>query len=412
MSYETSTAAPVASDGIPAHVPPDRVLRGAMPGMDPATCPYEQHAALHDGPRALYMPANFMMPTGAWIISRVEDIREVFQNPEVFSSDGIAGFSRLVGEAWPLIPLELDPPDHGKYRTLLNGIFSPAKMKALEDGVRARAVSLIEAVKDKGECEFNAAFGRPFPVLIFMQIMGLPEEDFEMLIGWEHDLLHAGFDMEQRVRGAQGFLGYLRELIAKRRAAPKDDLATFVVQAEVDGRPMTDDEVLGIYYLLVVAGLDTVAASLGLHFRHLAQHPEDQARLRADPSLIPGAVEEFLRRYGIVMTSRYVTRDADMADVQVKAGERVMISTMAGSLDPTELENPLQVDIDRPANRHVSFAYGPHRCLGSHLARRELIIAIEEWLKRVPAFSIKDGQDVPVKSGGLLCVESLPLVWG
>ena len=412
MSYDTGAAAPATSDGIPAHVPPDRVIRGAMPGMDPGSCPYDQSAALHDGPRALYMPANFMMPTGAWIISRVEDIRQVFQNPEVFSSDGIAGFSRMVGEAWPLIPLELDPPDHGKYRTLLNGIFSPAKMKSLEDGVRSRAAALIEAVKDKGECEFNAAFGRPFPVLIFMQIMGLPEADFETLIGWEHDLLHAGFDMEQRVRGAQGFLVYLRELIAKRRAEPKDDLATFVAQAEVDGRPMTDDEVLGIYYLLVVAGLDTVAASLGLYFRHLAQHPEDQARLRADPSLIPGAAEELLRRYGIVMTSRYITRDADMADVKVKAGERVMIPTMAGSLDPTEFENPLEVDIERPVNRHVSFAYGPHRCLGSHLARRELIIAIEEWLKRVPAFGIKDGQDVPVKSGGLLCVETLPLVWG
>jgi cytochrome P450 len=356
------------------------------------------------------MPGNFMQPSGSWVISRAEDIRSVLQQPELFSSHGIAGFSRMVGEAWPLIPLELDPPEHSKYRTVLNGIFSPGKIKALEDGVRARAVKLIDAFVSRGQCEFGEAFGRPFPVQIFMQIMGLPEKDFDTLVGWEHDLLHS-MTMDERIRGAKGFLDYLRALIAERRAHPGEDLASFVAQAEVEGRRLTDDEVLGVYYLLVVAGLDTVAASLGLHFRHLALNPDDQTRLRADPTMIPNAVEEFLRRYGIVTTSRFATQDTEVAGISVKAGDRLSISTMVASLDPLEFENPLDVDITRSPNWHVAFAFGPHRCLGSHLARRELVIAMEEWLQRVPPFRVKDGVDVPVKPGGLLGVESLPLVW-
>ncbi len=408
MSYEAETAS--APAGVPSHVPPELVIQGSAPGQDPGSCPYSQIAALHDGPRARFLPGNLFSPGGSWVLSRAEDIRAVLQQPELFSSKGIAGFSRMVGEAWDLIPLEIDPPEHSKYRTVLNGIFAPNRIKALEEGVRSRCVALIDAALEKGECEFGEAFGRPFPVQIFMQIMGLPEEDFTKLVGWEHDLLHS-MDMEERVRGAQGFLHYLRDLIAERRARPTEDLASFVIGAQVDGRPMTDDEVMGVYYLLVVAGLDTVAASLGLHFRHLALNPDDQAKLRADPSLIPGAVEEFLRRYGIVTTSRFATQDTEVAGLQVKAGDRFTISTMAASLDPTEFENPLDVDIERSPNRHVAFAFGPHRCLGSHLARRELVIAMEEWLKRVPPFRVKDGADVPVKPGGLLGVDSLPLVW-
>jgi cytochrome P450 len=408
MAYQAGEQ--TAEIAVPDHVPAELVIH-SIPGQSPGSDPYAQFAAMHDGPRVLFMPPGPYLPQGSWIISRADDIRSVLQQPELFSSKGIAGFSRLVGEAWDLIPLELDPPEHAKYRTVLNGIFAPAKIKALEDGVRERAAAMIDAVADKSECEFVEAFARPFPVSIFMQIMGLPDEDFDKLNGWEHDLLHS-LDMAQRIRGAKGFLDYLRDLIAERRRAPKNDLASFVIEAQVEGRQMTDDEVMGVYYLLVVAGLDTVAASLGLHFRHLALNQADQAKLRADPSLIPGAVEEFLRRYGIVTTSRFLTQDTEVAGVKMKLGDRISISTMAPSLDPDEFADPLDVDIERSPNRHVAFSFGPHRCLGSHLARRELVIAVEEFLRRVPQFRIKAGEDVPVQPGGLLSVHSLPLVWG
>jgi cytochrome P450 len=408
MSVETVTTGPSA----PAHVPPELVRDFDLAGLSGAAeCPYSRLSRLRGEARIIYTPPSAFQPAGSWLLTHAADIRSVLQQPETFSSDGIAGFSRLVGESWPLIPLELDPPQHEKFRAILNGIFAPKKIAAMEEGVRARAGGLIDAVKDERRCEFVEAFGRPFPVSIFMQLMGLPDEDMGLLNGWEFDLLHSR-DMESRFRGARGFLDYLRALIVKRRSKPADDLTTFVVQSQVDGRPLTDDEVMGVCYLLVVAGLDTVASSLSLHFRHLAQNPDDQARLRADPSLIPSAVEEFLRRYGIVSTSRFATRDAEIAGVKIKAGDRVAVLTQLASLDPDEFENPLEVDIERTPNRHVAFSYGPHRCIGSHLARRELVIAIEEWLKRVPPFRIADGAEVPIATGGLLHVAELPLVWG
>jgi len=398
-----------AGSKIPAHVPQELVREVDLYSAGEG-CPYTRLAALTNGPRVIYTTPTYNMPAGAWMPTRAEDIRTVLQQPETFSSHGIAGFSALLGEDWPLIPLELDPPEHSKFRAILNGIFSPKVMASMEEGVRGRAAALIDRVADKGECEFVEAFGRPFPVSIFMQLMGLPDEDMPTLNGFEHDLLHTR-EMELRIRGARGFYDYLKDLIRKRRAQPGDDLATFVVKAEIDGRPLSDAQVMGIYYLLVVAGLDTVAASLGLHFRHLALSPDHQARVRADPVLIPSAVEEFLRRYGIVATNRFVTEDTELAGVKMKAGDRVSILTYLASLDPDEFPQPLAVDLERSPNRHVAFAYGPHRCIGSHLARRELIIAQEEWLKRVPPFRIRDGVEIPIEPGGLISVSQLPLVW-
>lgn len=399
---------------IPDHVPPELVRPAQTYGLGPqpagGKCPYDRLSDMHSGARVVYTaPAPNLFGAGSWLLTKAEDIRAVLQNPELFSSKGIAGFSRMLGQDWDLIPLELDPPEHGKFRAIMNSVFAPAKIAAMEEGVRARAVALIEAVAAKGECEFIEAFGRPFPVSIFMQLMGLPDEDMEQLNAWEYGLLHSS-TIEERFAGAQGFLTYLRNLIERRRREPANDLTTFAIEAQVDGRPLTDDEVMGICFLLVVAGLDTVAASLSLHFRHIAQNPEDQARLRADPSLIPSAVEEFLRRYAIVTTSRFLTQDAEIAGVKMKQGERVTCSTVLASLDPDEFDRPMEVDIARTPNRHVAFSYGPHRCVGSHLARRELVIAIEEWLKRVPPFQVRGGS-VPVAPGGLLGVKELPLEW-
>ena len=373
---------------------------------------YDQLSKLFDGPRVFRNAEESGMGNwgGSWQLTRAEDIRFVLQTPDVFSSKNIAGFSRLIGQEWDLIPLEKDPPDHSKYRAIMNGVFAPAKINAMETGIRARAVALIDKVVDKGGCEFVEAFGRPFPVSIFMQLMGLPEADTDLVNKWEYELLHSG-DMPSRMSGARGFYDYLGDLIARRRKEPADDLTTFCINAQIDGRPTTDEEIMGMCYLLVVAGLDTVAASLSLHFRHLALFPQDQARLRADPSLIPSAVEELLRAYAIVTTNRWVTQDIEVGGIQMKAGDRVICSTPLACLDPAEFENPMAVDIERSPNRHVAFSYGPHRCIGSHLARRELVIAMEEFLKRVPPFRLADGASGTIKPVGLYSAPDLPLVW-
>jgi cytochrome P450 len=397
---------------IPAHIPPEMVRNYDLSGRAHGVDPYEQMASFRQDARVFFNQTfrPGLNPTGVWVLTHSEDIRAGLQQPELFSSVGTVSFSAMVGEDWPLIPLEIDPPDHGRYRAILNGIFSPKKMAAMEDGVRAKAVELIEAVLPKGECEFVEDFGRSFPVSIFMQLMGLPEDHTERFNQWEFALLHSD-DMGTVMGAAHEIVAYLRALIAKRKVEPADDLTTFCINAKVEGRPVTDDEIMGMCFLLFIAGLDTVAASLGLHFRHLALNPAEQERLRANPDLIPDAVEEFLRRYSIVNSSRFVAYDTEFAGAPMKKGDRVLFSTILANLDPQEFEAPLETVIDRAPNRHVSFMFGPHRCIGSHLARRELVIAMEEWLKRAPTFRIKDGGTVDVQPGGLLSVHELPLEW-
>jgi cytochrome P450 len=181
----------------------------------------------------------------------------------------------------------------------------------------------------------------------------------------------------------------------------------------VDGRALTDDEVFGICFLLFLAGLDTVTSSLGFHFMHLARHPEQQAELRAHPERIPQAVEELLRAYSIVNMRRTVTRDITIGEATMKRGDFVIISTELGNLDPEQFNDPTRVDFNRADTNvpHMAFAYGVHRCLGSHLARRELRIAIELWLKAVPPFRMAPGRPVRVRAAGVFGVEDLHLEW-
>lgn len=395
---------------IPAHVPPELIVHGEVPGQRPGSDPYQQLLDLHDGPPLVYLSPCRTAPSGGWIVSRATDTRTVMQAPKLFSSKGITSFAAAVGEDWATIPIELDPPEHAKYRAPLAPIFAFQRTADLERVVRSRAQTLIAAFKDQGTCEFKTAFADPFPITIFMDIMGLPHEDFAQLVEWEHDLLHA-LSVEQRQRGAGGFLVYLRALIADRKAHPRDDLASRIAHAEVDGRPFTDDEVIGVYFLLVAAGLDTVAASLGLYFRHLALDPALQARLRSDQSLIPRAVEELLRRYTISTTSRTVTSDTELAGIALKAGDRLIMPTGAPSLDPQAYADPMTVDIDRASDRHFAFSFGAHHCLGAHLARRELAIAMEEMFDAIPPFRIADGQDSKIVPGTLLGVDRVPLAW-
>ena len=373
---------------------------------------YDQLAKMHSGPRVIHNveSGGVVKYAGSWLLTRAEDIRMVLQRPDIFSNHKMAAFSALFGETWDLIPLEKDPPEHGRFRMVMNGTFAPGKIEQLRSGMRDRARHLIGEFVADGECEFVESFGRPFPVSIFIQLMGLPQSDTQKLNAWEHGLLHAK-DPKERADGARGFGGYIRDLIALRRREPVDDVTTFFLSANIDGRPITDEEVLGMCFMLLAAGLDTVAASLGLYFHHLALFPEDQARLRANSSLIPSAVEEFLRCYAIVTTNRWVKQDVEVGGVQLKVGDRVICSTQLACLDPAEFENPTTFDMERSPNRHVAFSYGPHRCLGSHLARMELNVAMEEFLGRVPAFRLADDAKVEIEAGSICSIPKLKLVW-
>lgn len=396
-------------------IAPDHVPRHLIRDWNFATAPGAQRdpfralSVLHDGPDIFWAPA-VRNNHAAWVVTRHELIREILQDPARFSSKAIAGFSRLLGETWDLIPLEKDPPDHGRYRTLMNPIFSPSRVALIEDTVTATAEALIEKMKAKGEAEFIDDFARPFPVTVFLSLMGLPLELTAKFLAWEDGLLH-GKTMEARIAAAAAIKDYLQDMIAKRRAAPTDDLISFAVTGEVEGRRLDDEEVLGVCYLLFVGGLDTVASALGFAFKHLAEDAANQALLRSEPDLIPAAIEELLRAHSAVITSRFVTRDTEFHGVTMKAGECVALATGLAGRDGREFPDPHRIDFLRENLRHIAFSAGPHRCIGSHLARRELKIALDLFLTRIPPFRIKPGETPVTHATGVFGVDYLPIVW-
>jgi cytochrome P450 len=252
-------------------------------------------------------------------------------------------------------------------------------------------------------------FAFPFAVNIFLRFLGLSDDRLEEFVSWANDLLHG--DDEQRPRAARTIVEFIRSLAEERRRKPVDDFMTFVVQAEIEGRPLDEQEVMGIGVLLFVAGLDTVAAAIGFDLRYLAEHPDDQELLRREPDRIVLAKEEMLRAFSTVQMIRVATRDVDFEGAPIKKGDYVSCASMIANRDPDEFEDPEKLDLGRIGNRHTAFATGPHRCIGSHLARREIEVALEEWLARVPTFRIKEGT-APITYGGhVFGIEGLVLDW-
>jgi cytochrome P450 len=400
----SSAAERESPHSIPAHVPPELVHEfDFRTGL--GTHPHSTVAALHDGPRVFFSPVhhNAIAGAGTWVLTRAEDIRAALQDAATFSSN-----VRRSNSGLSLIPLELDAPEHAKFRALMNPIFSPVRMKLLDAKVRELARELAAACAVKGHCDFVEDFAKPFPVSIFLDLMGLPKEYMGRFLEWESLIMR---DKQTRAAAMQEVSQYLQELITERRRRPTDDLITFAVSAKVDDRLLRDDEVIGICVLLFIAGLDTVTSSFAYHFRHLAEHPADQQSLRDDPALIPSAVEELFRAYAVVNTNRYATRDVDFAGVHIKRGDNVTCSTILASRDPREFERPNEVVFTRSPNLHNAFSYGPHRCLGSHLARREIIAGIEAWLAAIPPFKLRPGAVINAHGGGVFSLDSLPLVW-
>jgi len=399
---------------VPAHVPPEMVGDFSLftsPGMARTSNgdPQAAAAVALNGPRIFYSQMNTRDGRGTWVVTRADDQRRVLQDPETFSSHRSI-FASALGESWPMIPLEIDPPRHALYRSLLNPLLSPKRVIAMEEAVRERAGILIDKILASGtSCDVMDAFAFPFAVNIFLRFLGLSDDRLEEFVTWANDLLHG--DDEQRPRAARTIVEFIRSLAEERRREPVDDFMTFVVQAEIEGRPLDDQEVMGIGVLLFVAGLDTVAAAIGFDLRYLAEHPEDQELLRREPDRIVLAKEEMLRAFSTVQMIRVATRDVDFEGAPIKKGDYISCASMIANRDPDEFENPEMLDLGRVGNRHTAFATGPHRCIGSHLARREIEVALEEWLARVPRFRIKEGT-APITYGGhVFGIEGLVLDW-
>lgn len=401
-------------DPIPDHVPREMVSDFSLftsPGMQRVSNgdPHGAAARVHAGPPVFYSLHNTRDGRGTWLRTRAKDQRKVLQDPDTFSSNRSI-FASALGDDWPLIPLELDPPAHGIFRSLLNPLFSPKRVMALEASIRAQAITIVEKISVSGKsCEVMKDFAIPFTVGVFLQFLGLPNERLDVFVGWAKALLHG--DKVQRSAAARSILEFIDELAALRRNEPAGDFMTFVVQAQIDSRLLAENEVRGIGVLLFVAGLDTVAAAIGFDLAHLARNPKDQNLLRSEPERIVLATEELLRAYSTVQMIRVATKDIDFEGAPIRKGDYVCCATMIANRDPAEFEDPNVIDLAREDNCHTAFAAGPHRCLGSHLARREIIIGLEEWLSHIPHFRIKEGT-APITHGGhVFGIENLVLEW-
>lgn len=348
---------------------------------------------------------------GFWCVTRYEDTREVFQNSDLYSNQGAVNFPSLVGETFRMIPLSIDPPEHGQYRLMLNPWFSPNAINRLTADIQKVVNELIDGFVDNGKCDAAFDFARIYPVRIFLGIMGFPFEMMDQFLQWEYAILHSEKNPERMKWGVAGAIAYLRSYIKEVKARPNDKLASTIVHGQVAGRPITDDEIIGTLFFLWIGGLDTVAATTALFLRRLAIDAEMQETLRGDPSLIPNAIEEFLRVQPIVNSSRIAKANHVIHGVTVRAGDRVMGLNLTSNFDPDEFEQPREVRFDRTVNRHFTFGGGAHRCLGSHLARKEMAIALGEFLRRVPAFRMQEDGLRPTFPS-LIATTNVPIEWG
>lgn len=341
---------------------------------------------------------------GHYIVTRYDDILSVYQEPETFSNQAVTVFNPNPTYRW--IPEMLDGDEHLQWRRQLGPHFSPKAIARLEEKVRHRAVELIHDIAKRGRCDFMEDFAFQYPSFIFLELMGLPFEDLDQFMKWEHDILHfsgatAEETAERRGDATKGVNAYFAKVIEQRRIEPKDDLVTKALSFEIDGKPVNDEDLGAFCLLMFMAGLDTVSATLGTIYYHLAQNQEDRQRIVDDPDLIPTAIEEFVRAYAIVIPSRKVTKDTEIAGYPIAKGEMISLPLNLATRDNTVYPDAKEVKIDRSPNNHIGFGAGPHRCLGSHLARRELKIAMEEWHRVIPNYRLAEGS-APNEAGAQL----------
>lgn len=363
------------------------------------------HASLHGtAPDIFYSPRQ----GGFWVVTRYDLMSTILRDTEHFSNrelDIPKSNSPNV-----MIPLNLDPPEHLGYRMALMRHLDRKSIAAMEPNLRLWANRIIDKVIDKGGCEFTEDVGAGFPVSVFMDLMGLPLDRLEPF----RDIVAEYFGptmVERRIEMQNYIISTMKEYFDKRRVEPKDDLMTKLVNESVKGRPLSDAELESIGFLLFIAGLDTVANTLTFTFRYLADHPEIQERLRNDPDSYTAFVEEALRRFSIVAQTRLVKKDFDFEGASFREGDMVACPLYLGGMDPQKNPEPEKFDIDRENRQHVAFSIGPHTCVGNFLARAEMRVLTEEWMRRIPSFRLKPGTEPKWRTGGVAALHDVFIEW-
>lgn len=395
---------------IPSHVPPELVRSiGLTEGPEFLAAPHAFMANLHDTHPPIFY--NVSATTGnAWTLIKHEDAFFKLRHPEIFSTEGATPFPRDPAYPFKFIPLEIDPPYHRKYRSILDPIFSPQGVVKLEGYIRKLANDLIDQFIDKRECEFTKEFGRPLPVSIFLDLMGLPQDMRDTFVGWAMGLLHSQ-DRAVAATSMREITAYLRKVIKEKTEKPDDGVISRIAHAQPDGKPMTELEIFGFVVFLFIGGLDTVFATLNNIWLWLAENPARRKEIIDNPQNILAVVEELLRVFSVTFSGRTLTQDFELRGVKMKKGEKVTSILPACNYDPEVFPNPKVVDFHRQRKPILAFAGGVHSCMGAHLARLEIKVALTEWLRRIPDFSVKPGTKIEYWPGGVVGPKSLPLCW-
>jgi cytochrome P450 len=354
-------------------------------------------------------------PRGAYMIVSSGAAEFALKHPGLFSSK--RAFD-MAGSPLAMVPIAFDPPEHTRYRQVLQPFFSPRGTASWLPMVRTLAGELIDGFAASGECDLVTDLAVPLPAQVFLTLFGLPLEDRDRLIAWKEALVN-NFGLpggepprERAARMGAELYGYLVAHIARRRRRGGTGDLLGLLLADTSDERLSDDELLGLSFLFVIAGLETVTSALSTAFAALATGTALRRQIVADPAVIPAAVEELLRYDGpVVFVPRIATQDVDVAGQAIPAGSYVMIMIAAASRDPAEHPDPDTVDFQRQ-ERSLAFGGGPHRCLGSHLARMEMRVALEEWHRRIPEYALAPGVTPRVTwPAGVVGFDSLPLVF-
>lgn len=357
-------------------------------------------------PPLFWTPAN----GGHWVLNSTSAINHVLRHPETFTSR----FVTIPATTYTpvVIPTTLDPPEHRPFRQLLRPFFESKAIEPLETWVVGWANRLIDRFIDDKRCEFVDAIASRLPVSIFMEFMGLPLESFDEFRELVVSYFSAVIDMAERARHADTINGHLVTIVEERRREPKDDLVSKLLQAEIDGRPLSYDELMSICFNMFVGGLDTVVNAMSFGMRHLARDEALRQRIIENPGCIDNVVEELLRLYSFVNTRRYVTQDTEVDGVRMKVGDPILVPLMMIGWDERMNQCPHQASVDRGVYRHGAFGTGIHTCLGIHLARLELKVMYRVWFERIGHFRLADA-DAPLdmRAGMVMAIKKLNLAW-
>ncbi len=357
---------------------------------------------------------------GSWLPTKYADVTEIARDIDNFpSGNGIAvlpppdgvgpGANPILASGVP--PISADPPLHTWTRRLILPTMSPQRVDEYEVFTRTLCVELIDGILERGSGDAAAEYAQQIPVRVIGHILGVPESMAPVFTEWVRDVLEFAHDAERRMRGITGIIQYLQGALDERVANPTDDFISELMAAEHDGQPIERPVVMGMCALLLIAGIDTTWSSIGSAMWHLATHVEDRRRLVAEPELMPTAVEELLRFYAPVTMARRLSHDVEFKGCPMKAGDRILMNFPGANRDPEAFPDADKVVLDRQINRHVAFGAGIHRCAGSNLARMELRVAIEEWLRRIPEFALDPEGEVTWAGGQVRGPRTIPVAF-